>query len=307
MVTVIGSLNVDYIACVERLPSAGETVPASTVLKRFGGKGANQAVAAARQGAEVHMLGCIGDDSEGRNYRDALAREGVLVRKIFRTPKAMTGMALIAVDERGENTIVVASGANGKLDPETIRANRKQIETSRLLLVQFEIPLNSVLEAIRIANRAGVTVVLNPSPLHGDFPFHRCRLDTLIVNEHEARVILGSKRVNTAVQLQKAKLDVENVIITRGAESTVVLDSKGRSEVPTLKVKPVDTVGAGDAFAGAYVARRAEGLDVLACVRYANCAGALATLKRGAQEAIPKRDETERAFWRFVREKKLTP
>jgi len=288
-IAVVGSLNIDLIASVESLPTIGETVPAMGLIRRFGGKGANQAVAAARQGAKVNMIGCVGSDPEGREYRKRLNNEGIVTAAIS-TEKAPTGTALIAVDRAGENLIIVVPGANGELTPTMLRGHARRITSAAVLLLQFEVPMPSVIEAVRIANRAGVKVVLNPSPLRSDFPWKECKLDTLIVNEVEANNIFGKSAMNSTRSGQwLERYPIEQVIITRGANSTLCLSRTAHLEVPTLTVEPVDTVGAGDAFAGAYAAQRSAGAEVSAAIRYANCAAALATLKSGAQEAIPFR------------------
>ncbi|HWX22738.1 MAG TPA: ribokinase [Candidatus Binatia bacterium] len=300
-VVVVGSLNLDFIATVERLPTAGETVPAMGLLTRFGGKGANQAVAAARQGASVSLLGCVGSDDAGHAYRRRLRTEGINVTGILTSKGTLTGTALIAVARSAENTIVVAAGANGELRPTAIRRHRELIASANLVLLQLEIPMLAVLTAVRIANRANVPVVLNPSPLREDFPWKKCRIDTLISNALEAHAIFGLpvQRLRSNLAAWRNALEqrrIGRLLITRGSKSTLFLTANDFAEVPTLPVKPVDTVGAGDAFAGAFVARLAESGDVLTAMRYANCAGALATLKSGAQEAIPGRTATEKAL-----------
>jgi ribokinase len=299
-VVVVGSLNVDYIASVSRLPAPGETVAASGLIKRFGGKGANQAIAAARQGTKVSLIGCVGNDEDGRAYCRRLRIEGIDSRGIRRTPKAPTGTALIAVDGKAENMIIVAAGANGQLTPSTIHALEGLIAGAGVMLLQFEIPISANLAAIQLANRAGVPVVLNPSPLQEAFPWGKSQVDTLIVNAGEAQAIFGlppedfsNRRLAWTNALAECK--TSSLIITRGAQPTVCFSHGDYCEIPTLKVKPIDTVGAGDAFAGAFAARRAEGLDLISATRLANCAGALTTLKAGAQEAIPGRMATRRA------------
>jgi ribokinase len=303
-VVVVGSLNIDYIAAVEHLPAAGETVPATGLVQRFGGKGANQAVAAARQGARVGMIGCVGADDAGRAYRQRLRAEGIDVTGITATRRALTGTALIAVDEAAENTIIVAAGANGELKPAAIRAQRQRITAADILLLQLEVPMATVIEAVRVASRAQVPVVLNPSPLRDGFPWSKCRLDTLIVNAGEAQDIFSLRPAALPAGLAKwqralARRRIERLIITQGARPTVCISAAGYLKVPTLKVRPVDTVGAGDAFAGAFAARRAGGADLVSAIRYANCAGALATLKPGAQESIPDKALTEKAVKRL--------
>ena len=310
-VTVVGSLNVDYIAAVARLPNPGETVSATDLVRRYGGKGANQAIAAARQGTRVHFIGCLGADEDGLAYRRRLREEGVDVRGICTASEARTGTALIAVARSAENMIVVAPGANGCLTSRWVRTRRASIAAAKALLVQFEVPFEVVKEAVTLANRAGVPVVLNPSPWKSGFPWMSCQVDTLIVNETEAQNIFGLSPDNIASRMDTwrgalKRKRVTNLLLTRGARSTFCLSPGACFEVPTLRVRPVDTVGAGDAFAGAYAAKRAQGVDFAMAVRHANCAGALATLKTGAQEATPGRAETERALRRLTPNRPVT-
>ncbi len=212
-------------------------------------------------------------------------------------PATPTGTALIAFDRHGENTIIVGAGANGELSPAMVRARQGAILSARLLLLQLEVPIPAVIEAIRIANRVDVPVVLNPSPLRKGFPWGKCMLDTVIANSGEAQTIFGlNLRSISAWQRKLSEWRIERIIITRGAKPTLCINANGHISVPALPVKPVDTVGAGDAFAGAYAAWRVEGMDELRAIRYANCAGALTTLKPGAQEAIPNRVATERVL-----------
>jgi ribokinase len=298
-VVVVGSLNVDYIASVQRLPSPGQTVAASKLIRRFGGKGANQAIAAARQGAKVRLIGCLGDDPDGSDYLERLKQESISVAGIRRIASQRTGTALIAVDEQAENMIIVAAGANGALRPAAIIGQRAAISGAGAVLLQFETPMATMVAAISRANRDRVPVVLNPSPFHPGFPWGRCRIDTLIVNAGEANAIFGvpfgrkSRRGELRRALDKRK--IAKLIVTQGAKPTLCFPEDEWVEVPTLPVRPVDTVGAGDAFAGTFTARQAEGLDFISAVRLANYAGALTTLKPGAQEAIPTRAATERA------------
>jgi ribokinase len=299
-VVVVGSLNLDYIASVERLPAPGETVAASGLIRRFGGKGANQAVAAARQGARVSLIGCVGEDDDGRAYLRRLKAERIGTSGISRTNKAATGTALIAVDGKAENTIIVAAGANGYLSTRAIEELQPLITKASAILLQFEIPMSTNLAVIGRANRVGVPVVLNPSPLQEGFPWGHCKLDTLIVNAGEAHAIfglppedIGARRAAWLKAL--AECGIDSLIITRGAQPTICISAGEFLTMPVLKVKPVDSVGAGDAFAGSLVAHRAQGLDVVSAIRLANCAGALTTLKPGAQEAIPSQAQTRRA------------
>lgn len=300
-VVVVGSLNLDYVASVRQLPRAGETVSANALAHRFGGKGANQAVAAARLGARVSLIGCVGKDETGRMYRQRLRSEGVDMVALGTNPFAPTGIALIAVDAAGENSIVVCPGANGELDPATVCRHRALIASANTLLLQWEVPQSSILESIRIANSAGVAVVMNPSPFHQGFPWGRYEIDVLIVNGSEAHSILGLTSGTLHRQLNELRIQLGRkrcrwLIVTRGPRATRVVSGKEYFEVPTLRVSPVDTVGAGDAFAGALATRLAEGAAMREAVRFANCAGALATLKMGAQEAIPSRAKVRRVL-----------
>lgn len=287
---VVGSLNVDLIAAVERLPRAGETIAASGLVRRFGGKGANQALSAARQGAQVAMIGCVGDDADGSAYRERFERAGIDCTGLSVAKRALTGTALIAVDASAENLIVVAPGANGCLRASDVRRQREKIARAHALLVQLEVPLSAVLEAIRIANRAAVPVIFNPSPWRADFPWDGLRIDIVIVNEREA----------TALRKLRAS-KIGTFVITRGAQPTRCVSGAEEFEVPVLRVKPVDTVGAGDAFAGALATGLARGLALREAIARANCAGALATLKPGAQEALPTSRAVDQALRKLKR------
>jgi ribokinase len=251
----------------------------------------------------VTLIGCLGDDAEGVAYREHLVREGINIRAIGKIPRTPTGTALIAVDRRGQNCIVVVAGANARLTVAAVRAQAAIIRRANALLAQLEVPSPAVLEAMRLANAADVPVVFNPSPLRADFPWGRVALHTVIVNELEARQIFGRSVGDLARKAklwrqELAKRQITQLLGTRGAQSTLCLTAEECFGVPTCWVRPVDTVGAGDTFAGTLTARLAEGCSLAEAVALANCAGALATLKPGAQEAMPKRSETQRALRR---------
>lgn len=300
-VAVVGSLNMDLIAAVHHLPGAGETVSATSLERRFGGKGANQALAASRQGANVTLIGCLGDDPDGRDYRNHLRREGINCSTVNTVRGQGTGSAFIAVDARGENQIIVIPGANSALTPPSLKMLRSRIEVAKALLLQLEIPLETVIEAIQIANQARIPIVLNPSPCVANFPWGKVAVNVLIVNRTEAEFIFGADpdAMAEAVDSWKEKIKTKGItslIVTRGERSTLVLTESGLKKVATHKVKPVDTVGAGDAFAGAFTTHFAEGAPLLECVRWANVAGALATLKPGAQDGCPHRGDVQSAL-----------
>jgi len=296
-VAVIGSLNLDYFTRVDELPAPGETVASDRLDLFRGGKGANQAIAVRRQGCKVGLFGATGDDDHGAAYRSALEEEGIDIANLVAAP-ARTGAAFITVDSRGENMIVIAPGANDALSADDIRRGAAAIEGSAALLGQFEIPVAALVEAVRIANQRDVPVVINPSPFDPTFPWQEVRTDYLIVNEGEAAEVLEfSPLVEdlATVRQRLHELRVEHLIITRGGDSTLVY---GRSidpfDVPTLPVLPIDTVGAGDAFAGCFTARIAAGEALEPALQAANCAGALATLGAGAQDPVPDRNQVDR-------------
>ena len=217
------------------------------------------------------------------------------------TVKSGTGSAFIAVDTKGENQIIVIPGANALLTAPALKMQRSRIEVAKALLVQLEVPLETVVEAIKLANGREVPVVLNPSPIHPDFPWGKVTINVLIVNGGEAKEIFGADPADIGDQLDawKARLvekGVRTLVVTRGEKSTLVLTEAGLKKVATHKVKPLDTVGAGDTFAGAFTTHLAEGAALLECVRWANAAGALATLKVGAQEGIPHRGDVQSAL-----------
>ena len=277
---VVGSLNVDYNLRVPRLPSPGETLNSRSMRTCFGGKGANQAVAAARAGARTAMIGCVGMDDLGTRYIEALAAEGIDTCGISRS-ETPTGIALIAVDDAGENSIIVNPGANHAMTLADIEKHSNLIRGADALLLQLECPLPVVRRAAEIARTAGVRVLLNPSPLTDTFLCRRFEVDVLIVNEGEADRVSPDRDWNAA--------GCRELIITRGAKSTLSISANGVREFFPPKVTPVDTVGAGDAFAGAFaVAISEENPNAIA---FANAAGALATLKDGAQASIPMRTD----------------
>lgn len=295
-VTVIGSLNIDYVTSVESLPAPGETVVAERFDLYRGGKGANQALAAARQDCKVVLFGAVGSDEEGAAYRSALKLTGIGITHV-RTVPGQTGAAFITVDRTGENTITIAAGANLKLRKSDITRHRDAVEAGSVLLAQFEIPAPALVEAAIIANEAGIPVIINPSPTNPVFPWERFRTDYAIVNETEAHEILGfppSLTEQALVRDMMHQLRIANLIVTRGADETLVFRREEEPlSIPTLPVLPIDTVGAGDAFAGCFAARLAQGESLTNALRAANCAGALATLGAGAQDSIPDRERVD--------------
>jgi len=291
-VVVLGSLNVDRIWRVPRLPFAGETLRASSTRVEFGGKGANQAVAAARHGAAVALVGAVGADADGEAYRAHLAGEGVDVSQVLTIAGVATGAAFICVDDRGENQIVVAAGANGLVSAEhASRSVTALAPTVKVMLAGLECPVPAAVAALRAAAAAGLTTVLNPSPVAREFPWGEVPVGTVIVNAGECAEIFG--RPEPSALVRRA---VANLVVTRGAEPTLWISSAGVSEFPAHPVRPVDTVGAGDAFAGTLAARLAEGDEFPRAIAVANVAAALSTLGPGAQGPVPRRAGVEAAL-----------
>lgn len=278
-VVVIGSLNIDYTLRVTRIPAPGETLTARSMFSCLGGKGANQAIAAARAGAKVALIGCVGEDESGTRYLEALKNEGIDIRGIERS-STPTGVAFIVVDDAGENSIIVNPGANHEVTKAQVERHAALIREADALLLQLECPLPVVRFAAEIASAAGIRVILNPSPLTEAFLAERFEVDVLIVNEGEAQKLAPNRK------LREAKC--RQLVITRGGGSTLHVTEGGQVEYVPPKVSPVDTVGAGDAFAGAFAVASSEGQAH--AVAFANAAGALATKKARAQPSIPWRE-----------------
>jgi ribokinase len=291
---VVGSANADLVIGVERRPAAGETVLGGDLSVHPGGKGANQAVAAARLGARTALLARVGDDGHGRLLLDSLRSAGVDPVGVL-VGGAPTGVALITVDPTGDNSIVVSPGANARLAPGDARAAVSLFLASRVVSAQLEIPLETVVEVVRNLPE-GTRFVLNPSPPRPLPTEVLTACDPLIVNEHEARVILGDACVSEDpedwARLLLAK-GPRSVVVTLGAQGALVCDGSGVTRVPSVKVDPVDTTGAGDAFAAALAWRLGSGADPAQAAAYAARVGAAAVTKRGAQESYPTAAEVE--------------
>lgn len=302
-IAVVGSVNMDLVVQTPRLPAPGETVLGGAFDTFPGGKGANQAVAAARQGAQVIFIGCVGQEAGSAAFGARLAAglqvEGVDTRFLYRQEQAASGVALITVDAAGQNTIVVAPGANFMLTPALVQSAWEHIPPPQVLLLQLEIPLETVLAAARLARRAGTQVVLNPAPAQ-PLPAELLALvDVLIPNEHEA-ALLAQMPVETLEQAENAarKLLAQGagcVVITLGARGALLVSAPGPVvHVPAYRVQVVDTTAAGDAFAGALAVALAEGLPLRSAVQRGCAAGALSATQPGAQPSLPTREAVER-------------
>lgn len=294
-VLVVGSSNTDLVVRLARLPGPGETVLGGAFARAAGGKGANQAVAAARAGGAVTFVARVGRDAEGRQALAGFAAAGIHVRYVVRDPRRPSGVALILVGQGGENCIAVAAGANDQLAPGDVRRAAAAFRRARLLLLQLETPLPTVLAAAELAQAAGVPVVLNPAPACPLPPRLLRKLYLLTPNEHEAEQITGLPIHSEATAAQAAdwllSRGVQNVILTLGARGAYVATATLRQRIPGFRVKAMDTTGAGDVFNGALAVALAEGQPLLAAARFANAAAAISVTRFGAQPSAPARRE----------------
>lgn len=293
MVLVVGSSNIDLVASVDRLPNRGETVLGYHFAQSFGGKGANQAVAAARAGGDVTFLSMLGADANGLLIEQHLATQGLSRPVLLRDAEAPTGVAMILVDHNGENQIAVVPGSNGRLTPAAVRQHRELMVGVRVLLVQMEIPLESVREALSLAKAHGLTTILNPAPA-APVPSDLLRLvDVLTPNETEAHALTGSSDPAEAARILTGR-GVGTVIVTCGAAGALMISGREATRIPGYVVASIDSTGAGDAFNGVLACAMAEGAPITSAIERANAAGALATTGRGAQESLPTKDDIER-------------
>jgi ribokinase len=300
-VVVLGSLNMDLVVRTRQMPRPGETAPGYGFLTVPGGKGANQAAAAARLGVSVEMLGCVGGDAFGEAILANLRAQGVGVAHIRRDQATPSGIAMIVVDDRGENAIVVAPGANGQVSLADVQAARGLLAEARYLVMQFEIPLPVVREAISLAARLGVRVILNPAPAYRVEPAFLAGVYCLVVNETEVELLTGVavRGMDGVVQAGQAlrALGVPVAIVTLGAQGAYLSCGEGEVHAPARSVRVVDTTAAGDAFIGGLAAALLREMPLPEAVRYATCAGTLATTVLGAQTSLPSAVQVD-AFYR---------
>jgi ribokinase len=298
-VLVVGSANVDFTVAASRLPGVGETVSGGTLLVNHGGKGANQAVAARRLGAEVRFVACVGDDASGRDIRAALQAEGVGVDGMIVTREAATGTALIVVDQQGRNQIVVAPGANWRLSAEHVRSRAEDFAWAQVVLCQLETPLDTLDVALGEARRRGLVTVLNPAPVRDGISDDVWRrVDYLTPNEGEAARLSGVPVENVRSAGAAARVlrerGVGTVIVTLGVQGSIACTAGGDVRTEAFPVKAVDTTAAGDSFNGALGTALAAGDALPDALRFASAAAALACTRRGAQPSLPIRAEVDR-------------
>ena len=298
-IVIVGSSKTDMVVRCTRMPRPGETVLGGEFMMNPGGKGANQAVAVARLGGNAFFVGMVGDDIFGSQTRSQLAGEGIDVSFVGTAAGCASGVALINVDAEGENSISVASGANARLMPSDIEAVSGVIVGAGILLMQLEVPVETVAYAARLAKSHGVTVVLNPAPAPADTlpPELLENVDILIPNRTELEMISGhdcSGSVDEAVE-SLAGIGVGTLVVTLGSKGALICRNGERRLMPAFKVKPVDTTAAGDTFCGALCVALAEGRPIDEAVTFGNLAASITVTRAGAQNAIPTRAEVDRA------------
>lgn len=289
-IVVVGSLNADLVVRVQRHPHPGETLLGSGGTITAGGKGANQALAAALQGANVTMIGAVGEDSYAAPATEYLRRAGVNMRGIAAVDDECTGLAVITVSDDGENAIIVIPGANAIVNGDYVAGFDDVLHDAAIVLLQGEIPASGFARAVELA---GGRVVVNLAPVIEVPKEALLKADPLMANEHEGGLILKQLGVPCASEepcdIAQALVDAgfKSVVMTLGSQGALVADASGLTPIPTPKVEAVDTTGAGDAFAGAFVAKLAEGADLVEAAHHAARVGAFAATRRGAQASYP--------------------
>lgn len=290
-VVVIGSLNMDLVTRAPRLPRGGETLIGQSFVTVCGGKGANQAVAAARLGAQVSMVGCVGSDAYGEQLRGALLAEQIDCQAVSVVDDS-SGVALIVVDDNSQNAIVIVAGANGALTPEVIDRFDAVLQAADVIICQLEVPDATVGHALKRGRELGKIVILNPAPASGPLPVDwYAAIDYLIPNESEASALSGLpvESLDSAdiAATRLIALGAAKVIITLGAQGSLFADGTGIEHFPALQVKAVDTTAAGDTFVGGFAAALAAGKSEAEAIRFGQGAAALSVTRAGAQPSIP--------------------
>lgn len=296
MIVVVGSLNLDLVARVPRRPEQGETLFGHGLEEHPGGKGGNQAVAAAKLGVPTSFVGALGQDGFGDTILSSLHANKIDTQAVTRLEGVASGVAIITVDDNAENSIIVLSGANMEVTPEQVEAAEEQIKQAKVMLLQLEIPMAATIKAAELGRKHGLTVILDPAPAPQE-PLPQALLqnvDYLVPNESEAKLITGLE-VDPAnpkpVAEALLKLGVGHALITLGANGVYLLGPEGELRQPRFEVKAVDTTAAGDAFAGGFGAALAQGLGLQEALRWGAAAGALAVTRVGAQPAMADKAE----------------
>ena len=292
-ICVVGASNIDLIAYAPRLPKLGETVPGSNFRTGFGGKGANQAVMAAKLGGAVSIVTKVGEDLFGQDTRKNFVEQSVDTTYLYTTPDSFTGVAPIWVEESsGNNAIIVAVGANHLLTPEDIAGATVALTTAQVVVCQWEIRTDSVLAALKIAHEAGVTTIFNPAPAHSEIPaeLYAC-IDILCPNESETEALTGmpvtSIEQATAAAQTLLRRGPRTIILTLGERGSLLVTAEGSQHIPAPSVRAVDTTGAGDAFVGSLAFYLAEGRPLVEAMQRANRIAAISVQSPGTQSSFP--------------------
>lgn len=288
------------IRCAE-LPAAGETVLAESSMEFCGGKGANQAVAAALSGGDVSMIGAVGNDAFADRLRGNLQQHHIDCERVLQRKELPSGLAVISVDHHGQNSIMVVPGANASVMPDTVHSVASTIQQADALLVQLEIPVDAVLAGIQIARQAGVRVILDPAPAMQQIPNELLAVDLLCPNESEAAMLTGQpvQSIDDAIAAANTlhQRGAANVAITLAERGTLLMSNGESHLIPAFPIKSIDSTAAGDAFAGSLAVRWLQSGDLQAAVSFANAAGALTASKQGAQASMPTQNEIN-TLWR---------
>ncbi len=294
--TVLGSINADHVITVPHFAKPGETLTGYGYHINYGGKGANQAVAAARLGAQVSFIGCIGDDDIGREMKRAFEKDGIDTQAIVSVSDETTGIAMIQVADSGENSIVISAGANAALNESLVEAFSPQIIEADYLLMQLETPLNAIIKAAKLAKQQGTRVVLNPAPAQPLPDELLAHVDIITPNETEAELLTGVTVTDEKSAVESARVfhakGIPTVLITLGSKGVYVSEQGDGRIIAGFRVEAKDTTAAGDTFNGALITALLEHKPMSEAIRFAHAAAAISVTRKGAQPSIPSRAET---------------
>lgn len=296
-IVVIGSSNVDLLMKMDHLPEKGETVTDAVFMQTYGGKGANQAVAAARAGGNVAFVNCVGEDAYTPQMVKNYKNDGIDTQFVFHEKGEASGHALIMIGNEGDNYLSVAPGANYKLTPDKIDLAMTVIDEAAMIVMQYEIPAETIKYVLKVSEKKNIPVLWNFAPARAFEAGYISKINTLVINEVEAGFLAGIP-VDTNEDAEKAakillNKGVKNIIITLGENGAVFISKEDRIAVPAFKVKAEDTTSAGDVFCGSYAVARVEGKSVAESIRFASAASAICVTRMGAQPSAPKREEID--------------
>lgn len=298
IILVVGSINMDLVIKAESIPKPGETISGGTFYRAYGGKGANQAVTVARLGEECYFVGRIGNDIFGGELKQNLIKNGVNIDYLVEDRDNPTGIAFIMVDKNGENSIIVAPGANRFLSQEDVTRSLPIMSKAKILLTQLEIPIDTVAFSLELAKRYKITTILNPAPAREIDPYILSFADIVTPNESELKFLTGIEpQEEKDIIIAGEKLleyGTKTVIVTLGSKGAMIIEKDLRLHIPAIKVSPVDTTGAGDVFNGTLAVRLANGDSIANAVRYAVVSAGISVTRRGAQDSIPTLEEVNK-------------